>query len=111
MLHRPELELSDARATGAELELSDARATGAELERSDARTTGRAGAVRRGRPPGRAGAVRRARTTGLSWSRPTHATEAEEDAATMAAVLERATCPSWRCRTRAPPSALAGGAC
>ncbi|ADO75126.1 hypothetical protein [Stigmatella aurantiaca] len=40
MRHRPELELSDARATGAELELSDARATGAELELSDARTTG-----------------------------------------------------------------------
>jgi hypothetical protein len=53
-------------------------------------------------------------------------TGVEQDAATMAAVLERATCPSWRCPMRAPlaragtvgrarssipPSALAVGAC
>jgi hypothetical protein len=37
--------------------------------------------------------------------------QAAQAFATLAAVLERATGQSWRCRTRAPPSALAVGAC
>jgi hypothetical protein len=70
-----------------------------ELEPCDMGTTGPGWSCPTRTPAGGAGAVRRA----------LHG--AELDAATMAAVLERATCPSWRCRTRAPPSALAGGAC
>jgi hypothetical protein len=85
--HGAELELSDARASGAELELSDVGGHRAELEPSDARHRGRAERGDDGCHPG-------AR----------HLPELE-----LSDV--RATGQSWRCRTRAPPSALAVGVC
>ncbi|HYH96664.1 hypothetical protein [Hyalangium sp.] len=103
--HRAELELSDARTTGAELELSDACATGTELELSSVRA-----------PPGRAGAVHRARhraelelsdaraPPGPSWSCPTCAHHrAELELSTARAPRGRAGRGDGGCRPGARP--------